>query len=201
MTIAAEVRTTPCVVLESGDHMDAAEFHRRYLLHPYLKKAELIDGVVYVPSPARSPQHGNPQFRLIGKLSQYSERIPGVTGDDNATLRLGPKNEPQPDVMLRWDAAHGGRSRLDEDGYVTGVPDLIAEISGSSHSYDLHEKKELYRRIGVQEYLVWQTEDGRIDWWELAHGEYVPLPVDADGFIRSRVFPGLVLNPAELLGP
>ena len=59
MTTATISRQTSAHELEQGDHMDAAEFHRRYLLHPWLRKAELIDGVVYVPSPARSRQHGH----------------------------------------------------------------------------------------------------------------------------------------------
>ena len=180
MTVTTGPGDARRTVLESGDRMDATEFHRRYLLHPEIKRAELIDGRVYVQGRVSSVGHAQPHLQLVG----------GV-----------PKTEPQPDVMLRWDADHGGRSSIDGDGYVIGVPELIGEISGRSHSYDLHEKKELYRRIGVQEYLVWQTEDGRIDWWELVHGEYVPLPVDADGFIRSRVFPGLALSPAQLVGP
>lgn len=198
MTTATISRQTSAHELEQGDHMDAAEFHRRYLLHPWLKKAELIDGVVYVPSPARSRQHGHPHFQLIGEMHAYAKITPGVIGDDNATYRAGPRDEPQPDVMLRWDAGHGGRSYLDDGGYVSGVPELVAEVSGSSRSYDLHEKKDLYRRMGVQEYVVWQTEEGRLDWWELADGEYVPLPPEADGTIRSRVFPGLTLRPADL---
>lgn len=36
------------VTLESGDHLDRAEFHRLYTLRPDLAKAELVDGVAYV---------------------------------------------------------------------------------------------------------------------------------------------------------
>jgi len=188
-----------CPALESGDHMDAAEFHRRYEQRHDLKKAELIDGVVYVPSPARSAQ-SNARFRLIGELGMYARSAAGVIGATRATLRAGPRNEPQPDVMLCWDAEHGGRSRVDADSYLTGAPELVAEVAASSLAYDLYEKKELYRRLGVQEHLVWQVEDRRIDWWELRDGEYVRLAADADGRVHSSVFPGLALDVPSLVG-
>ena len=154
MTVTTGPGDARRTVLESGDRMDATEFHRRYVLHPEIKRAELIDGRVYVQGRVSSVGHAQPHFQLVGGLGTYSAATPGASGGNNATFRAGPHDEPQPDVMLRWDADHGGRSSIDGDGYVIGVPELIGEISGSSHSYDLHEKKELYRRVGVQEYLV-----------------------------------------------
>ena len=63
----------------------------------------------------------------------------------------------------------------------------------------MRSKLASYRRAGVQEYLVWRTEDGAIDWWMLEEDEYRPLPAQADGTVRSRVFPGLWLDvPAAL---
>jgi Uma2 family endonuclease len=76
---------------------------------------------------------------------------------------------------------------------------LIVEIAVSSASYDLHDKLKAYRRNGVQEYLVWQIYDKRLDWFRLSEGEYVPLEPDADGVVRSQVFPGLHLAVAALL--
>ena len=62
------------VSLESGDHLTREEFHRRYCARPDIKKAELIDGVVYVPSPVRSRQHGRPHSFVIGWLAVYVSR-------------------------------------------------------------------------------------------------------------------------------
>ena len=50
--------------LESGDRLTRAEFLRRYDAMPDLKKAELIEGVVYVPSPVRQKYHGRPHLGL-----------------------------------------------------------------------------------------------------------------------------------------
>jgi Uma2 family endonuclease len=118
---------------------------------------------------------------------------------DNATVRLDMDNEVQPDALLRLK--QGDTSRISEDGYVEGAPELVVEIAGSSAAYDLHDKLRVYRRNGVQEYIVWQVCEGQIDWFELREGEYVPLAADESGTLNSRAFPGLRLAaPAMLQG-
>jgi Uma2 family endonuclease len=75
----------------------------------------------------------------------------------------------------------------------------VAEIAASSAAIDLGDKKRAYRRNGIREYIVWQVFEQRLDWFYLQEGEYVPLPVDEDGVIRSQVFPSLRLAAADLL--
>ena len=200
MASAKSFGAAACPALESGDRMDRDEFHRRYLLRPDIKKAELINGVVYVASPVRITQHASPHFRLITKLGVYAEATPGVEGADNGSILIGPRDEPQPDVMLFWDEAHGGQLQLDDEGYAVTPPELAAEVSASSLSYDLHDKKDLYQRAGVRENIVWQVEEGRIDWWILVDGVYTPRAPDAGGVIHSVVFPGLDLDVRALAG-
>jgi Uma2 family endonuclease len=124
---------------------------------------------------------------------------PGVKLHDNATIRLDLDNEFQPDVLLRIEPTVGGRSRISADDYVEGAPELIMEIASSRTSYDLHDKLKVYRRNRVQEYVVWQIGDRRVDWFVLGEDEYVPLSADAAGVIRSQVFPGLHLAVEALL--
>ena len=185
--------------LENGDRLTLCEFERRYALRPDLKKAQLIEGIVYMPSPVRFATHGEPHAAILGVLLHYSAFTPGVSVGDNSTVRLDLDNEPQPDVLLRIEPEAGGRSRLSDDDYVEGPPELIVEIAASSASIDLHDKLRAYRRNGVQEYVVWRTQEQRIDWFELADGDYRPLPADDAGVIRSRVFPGLRLAVPALL--
>jgi Uma2 family endonuclease len=170
---------------------------------PHLKHAELIEGVVYVPSPVCHLEHGKPHSLMMIWLGSYFAATPGVDISDNATVRLDSAhtdlNEPQPDALLRLEPSAGGTSRVGPDGYIEGAPELIAEIAASSAAYDLHDKKDAYQRCGVQEYLVWQVYDRRIDWWELREGVYQPLPADEQGIVASRVFPGLWLQRAALL--
>lgn len=185
--------------LEAGDHLTRCEFERRYEARPEIKKAELIEGVVYMPSPVRIKGHGRPHGRIMTWLGTYVVATPGVDLADNTTIRLDLDNEPQPDALLRLEPEVGGRSQISEDDYLEGAPELVVEVAASSASYDLHEKLRAYRRNGVQEYVVWRVYDKQIDWFHLLDGEYVRLTPDADGMIHSRVFPGLRLAVAALL--
>ena len=196
---ARRPRAATCIpALENGDRLTRCEFERRYAARPDLKKAELIEGVVYMPSPVRLA-HSGPHAMIQTVLLVYTAFTPGVRGDDNATVRLDLDNEPQPDVLLRIEEEAGGQSRVSDDGYLEGAPELVVEVAASSASIDMHDKLRVYRRNGVREYVVWRTHEQRIDWFELADGEYRPLPPDDEGVIHSRVFPGLRLDAGALL--
>jgi Uma2 family endonuclease len=185
--------------LENGDRLTRAEFERRYEAMPDLKKAELIEGVVYMASPLRLKAHGEPHAFIMGWLAVYKAATPGVQLADNTTVRLDAENEAQPDALLRIES--GGQSTISEDDYVEGAPELVVEIAASSASYDLHDKLRAYRRNQVQEYLVWCVRDRQINWFRLKEGEYVELPRNEEGIIYSKIFPGLVLDcPALLAG-
>lgn len=184
--------------LRAGDRLTRAEFERRYEHMPQLKKAELVEGVVYMPSPVSTEEHGGPHFDLITWLGVYRARTFGVQGGDNATLRLDLDNEPQPDAFLRILPEFGGQSRT-RDGYIEGAPELIAEVAASSVSYDLHDKLNAYRRNGVREYVVWRVWDRTIDWFVLRDGQYRNLPLAPLGWYQSEVFPGLWLEPSALV--
>ena len=70
------------------------------------------------------------------------------------------------------------------------------EVAVSSRTRDLGIKKEMYGRMGVQEYLVAVTRRARVVWNILTPDGYQPLDPDPDGVIRSRCFPGLWLDTA-----
>ncbi len=186
-------------VLENGDHLTAAEFLRRFRAMPDTKKAELVAGIVHMASPVRADHHGDPDFLLHGLLSSYAMRVRGVAGSTNATVRLSPDDVLQPDICLRLLPENGGRSIPDDEGYLCGPPELVVEIAASSVSIDTREKLRAYRCAGVKEYIVWRTEDEAIDWWHRVEDDYLPIPPDEDGILRSRCFPGLWLNAEALL--
>src|SRR5215470_16138415 len=192
-------RDSDVLPLENGDRLTRAEFERRYEAMPHLKKAELIEGVVYVPSPVRHRYHGHQHAHLINWLGHYEVGTPGVEVSGNVTVRLDLDNEPQPDALLFIDPACGGQARIDADGYIEDAPELVAEVAASSASYDLHAKLRVYRRNGVREYIVWRVLEQEIDWFVLRAGQYERLSLDADGLWRSTVFAGLWLDPAALV--
>jgi len=201
----------PVPALQNGDRLTRDEFERRYEAMPHAKTAELIEGTVYQPHPVHTGSHGESHTHLITWLGPYAASTSSVEVADNATVRLDLDNAPQPDVLLRIKEGCGGQSRISDDDYVEGAPELVVEIAHSSAgsgatecspecaAYDLHDEKRAYRRDGVQEYLVWEIEDERVDWFVLEGGEYLPLTPSAEGHLESRVFPGLVLEVDALL--
>jgi Uma2 family endonuclease len=192
-------RTTmkaPSALVE-GQRLDQPTFHALYEAMPPGTRAELIDGVVYMPSPA-SLDHGFAQVPVIVWLDYFAEKTPGLQVLDNATTILGWKSEPQPDALLRVLPECGGRSH-DEKGYVHGAPELVAEVSKATRYVDLGPKKADYERAGVLEYVVRAIEPDEIFWFGQEQGVLVARPVDDDGLYRSAAFPGLWLDPAALL--
>lgn len=185
--------------LENGDRLSRAEFERRYNAMPNLKKAELIEGVVFMPSPVRHQQHGHPHSCLITWLGTFEAHTSDVQTSDNSTLRLELNNEPQPDAVLLKVPPRHGNAIISEDGYIEGAPEIIAEVAASTVSLAANAKFHIYERAGVQEYIIWRIQNQAIDWFILQDGHYERLSADADGVFKSRVLPGLWLDPHALL--
>jgi Uma2 family endonuclease len=184
--------------LRPGQHLSRAEFERRYDAMPELKKAELIDGVVYMPSPV-TRDHFKPHFDAITWLGAYSTFTPGVEGGDNGSLRLDLESMPQPDAFLRIQETHGGQSCVDADGYIAGAPELVVEVAVSNAAFDLDVKLPFYQRNTVREYFVWRVPEKVIDWFTLRGGKFARLRPGTGGLYRSKVFPGLWLDAEALL--
>jgi Uma2 family endonuclease len=184
------------VPLHSGDVLSVAEFHRRYSQHPEIKQADLVEGVVYVSSPvyiAHSKAHG----QIVFWAGSYLAFTPAIHMGDNQSVRLDNDNEVQPDVCLWLDEKQGGNVQISEDGFLLGAPDLVIEVAASSASYDLYQKRRVYQRSGVREYLVLVAYEEEARWFSLQDGVFQPITAE-DGVLRSRIFPGLWLNPDHI---
>ena len=184
--------------LEAGDHLDQATFHARYEAMPPDFRAELIGGVVFVPSPLRK-EHGSHHALVMGWLTNYWIATPGTETLDNTTAILGDESEPQPDAALIIEPESGGQTSVSEDGYATGPPELIVEVASSSESIDLHRKRRDYEQAGVLEYVVVVLRQRVVRWFVLQDGTYREVEADASGLFKSRVFPGLWLDAPALL--
>jgi Uma2 family endonuclease len=185
--------------MENGDRLTRDEFERRYDAMPNLKKAELIEGEVYMPSPVRQRRHSRPHVHLSYWLVHYEANTPGVEAGDNSSVRLDLDNEPQPDSLLFVQPENRGRVKISVDDYIEGAPELVAEISSSTASLDLGKKLHVYRRSGVLEYIVWRVSDREIDWFVLRDGQYQRLAPWPDGILHSTAFPGLWLDAGALV--
>jgi Uma2 family endonuclease len=182
---AKPVRRPP---LQNGDRLTRAEFERRYAALPNLRKAELIEGVVQMPSPVHV-EHMEADLAVITWLGVYVAMTPCVRGGGDGSVRLDADNAVQPDALLRIDERCGGQSRVTADGFIEGAPELVVEISGSTVSYDLHAKFNIYRRAGVREYVVWRVYDGAVDWFLLEEGRYSPKRPTRRAAITARSSP------------
>lgn len=151
-----------------------------------------------MPSPVSAKSHGDPHFMMNTWLGVYCASVPGLIGSDNATLRLDLLNELQPDVMLRFTPEYGGRVQMDEAGYLAGTPELILEIAASSTSYDMNQKRGVYARHGVQEYIVVLTYEQQVIWFSLEDGAYQQIETNEQGMVQSNIFPGLWLLPSAI---
>lgn len=199
-TVTQQIEDTERIPpLVAGDRLTRDEFERRYHAMPEVKKAELIEGVVYMPSPVSHARHGAPHALLTAWLVNYMTHTPGVDVGDNSTVRLDLDNEPQPDANLRILPELGGQTEDNEGGYIEGPPELTAEVTATTAAYDLHDKLNAYRRNGVREYVVWRVVDEEIDWFVLHRGRYEKLARSEDRIFRSVVFPGLWLDADALL--
>lgn len=200
-THAAPEETTNGTIppLVHGERLARPEFERRYHAMPPHVKAELIEGVVSMPSPVRSEEHAEPHAGLIGWLVYYRAFTPGTAVNADGTVRLGSSSEPQPDAAIFIRPESGGRVRISADDYVEGGPELVAEVAASSIPLDTGPKFQMYLRYDVQEYIIWRVPHQEIDWFVRRAGQFVRLDPDASGVYRSEVFPGLWLDAAALL--
>ncbi|MBI4606807.1 MAG: Uma2 family endonuclease [Planctomycetes bacterium] len=181
--------------LEAGDSLTREEFIRRWQASPEVKKAELIGGIVYMP-PVGS-EHGESSPGLVSFLHYYAGHTPGCVAGENSTWHML-EDAPQPDAHLRILRECGGASWV-ERGFLHGAPELAAETALSSSSYDLHQKKDLYEKAGVQEYVAYLLRERRIAWFRLVGDKFQEVEAPSEGILRSTVFPGLWLDVPAFL--
>lgn len=186
--------------LRGGEHLSRQEFERRYHAMPHVTHAELIEGVVHMPSPLHYTSHSQPHGLILCWIGVYGAATPGTNFGDNASVRLKTSTELQPDVLLRLETSAGGSSSISEDDFIEGAPELVVEIAASSAAYDTGIKRQLYQEAGVQEYLVWEVLEHQLTWWVQHEDRYHVLAPDEQGIFASRVFPGLWLPGPALLG-
>lgn len=186
----------PAAELVTGMRMTREEFLAVWEELPDVKRAELIDGEVWVASPL-SIEHSKPETAFGLALSIYAVRTPGCGSGQNATWQML-DSEPQPDVFLRIHEEYGGQS-WEGDRFYEGAPELAVEICVTSRDYDFGPKLHLYRRAGVREYITLETFRNRIVWRALEEDRYREVAPDENGVYRSERFPGLWLDSKALI--
>lgn len=211
-SVARITKPVAVPLLRDGDRMTSAEFLRRYEADPYVVRAELLKGVVYINArrqvidgkerimpPISGGGHSGPQANVMTLLGVYAAQTAGVVLNGPTTVHMSDETNPEPDALLRILPEYGGRSTLGEDDFIDGPPELVVEISNTSASRDMGARLEAYQDDGVKDYLVWRTGVETVDWFVLRRRKYVSLTPGADGVVKSETFPGLWLDVPALL--
>jgi Uma2 family endonuclease len=193
MPLAAPVSPPP---LLEGDTLTSDEFLCRWEEIADLKRAELIEGIVYMPSPV-SLGHGRFESFLNIWLGFYATGTPGCLPSLEATWLMVGRNVPQPDVTLTILPEYGGQSGI-KGPFHAGAPELIVEVAVSSYSRDFGAKRRLYESMGVREYLIALPGEEKLVWHVLTPAGFQTLEPGTDGVYRSSCFPGLWLAPDAL---
>ena len=131
------------------------------------KRAELIDGQIYMMAPP-SARHQDIVFSLSRKIADYIDKKRGdckiylapyavfLTGDD--------RNYVEPDISVICD-----KNKLDEHGCV-GAPDWVIEVaSPSTEQMDYGVKLFKYRSAGVKEYWIVNPMKHIVNVFDLAY--------------------------------
>lgn len=183
--------------LEAGSRLDQKTFHKRYCATPEDFRAELIEGMVVIPSRS-TISHGTFRAALVACLGIYETATPGTNGVGPVTLILGAESEPQSDGSLYILPELGGQCRI-VDEYLAGPPELLVETASSSEAHELHGKYRDYEKAGVLEYVVILLREQAVRWFVRRNDQFESLTPDSAGVFRSLVFPGLWLDSGALL--
>jgi len=138
-----------------------------YLTWPDDERWEIINGTAYNMSPAPTIKHQDivSNFHIILKTSPANQCYTGIAPTD---IVFDEYNVVEPDVFVICD-----RKKL-LNTHIQGAPDLIIEvISKSTELKDRREKRLLYEKFGVNEYIIVFAEEEYIERYTLNERKFV----------------------------
>ena len=154
---------------------------------------EIINGEAYAMTPAPSLKHQEvvSNFHIRLKTDPQNRCYTAISPTD---VVIDDFNVVQPDVFVVCD-----QSKLKET-HVQGAPDLIVEVlSKATQLKDKREKKTLYERYGVREYLLVYPEDEMVERYHLVNGQYLSADVfNWDETLKLVALPDITINLWEI---
>ena len=129
-----------------------------YITWPDGERWELIDGQAYNMTPAPSFRHQKIVFNFASLLRDALKGNPCVAGIAPTDVVLSESDVVQPDVFVVCD------EKKITEANIQGAPDLIIEvISPATALKDKREKKALYEKHGVKEYIIVDPTDQYVE--------------------------------------
>lgn len=174
--------------------MDARFTYEDYCSWGDDERWELIEGVPYCMTPAPTLQHQIISRNLLTTLTLFLSGKSCRPFAAPTDVVLDEHNVVQPDILVVCD------KRKMAGTNIQGAPDLVAEIlSPATSRKDRREKKTLYERFGVREYLVMDPANETVERFRLIKGKYgSPDVFGWDETMTLAVFPELELRLWEI---
>jgi Uma2 family endonuclease len=161
-----------------------------YLAWPDDERWELIDGEAYNMTPAPSFKHQKIVFNFASLLRDAFKGNPCVAGIAPTDVVLSEYDVVQPDVFVVCD-----KKKITEAN-IQGAPDLIVEVlSPATALKDKREKKNLYEKYGVKEYIIVEPAAQYVERFLLEEGG---LYVKSEIFGPKEVLPLVSLKEIEI---
>lgn len=167
-----------------------------YLTWPDDERWEIIDGEAYAMTPAPTTKHqriSRELGRIVVSFFHGKSCEPFIAPTD---VVLDETNIVQPDILVVCDP-----SKITEKN-IQGAPDLVVEILSPATSIkDRREKRQLYERFGVREYIMIDPYGEAAERFTLDEKRYgAPDIFNWDELFRSSAFPELTLPLWEIFG-
>ncbi len=138
-----------------------------YLTWPDDERWEVIDGQAYAMTPSPTPRHQRIAGNFYRKLADLLSGKPCQVFIAPLDVRFDRYNFVQPDVLVVCDPG-----KITER--IEGAPDVVIEVlSPSTGLKDKREKKALYERFGVREYILVHPEELLIERYWLEGGKFL----------------------------
>lgn len=168
--------------------------YKDYQGWPEGERWEIINGNAYAMTPAPSTKHQQISLYLSTIIGQFFKGSGCQPFSAPTDVVFDEQNVVQPDLLVICD-----KSKITEAN-IQGAPDLIVEIlSPSTAVKDKREKKSLYERFGVREYLIVYPAEELVERHLLKEGRFeVPEVFGWDEVLPIASFPDLRLNLWEV---
>jgi Uma2 family endonuclease len=165
-----------------------------YSAWPADERWEIIGGEAYLMTPAPTIRHQEISGILYSQFAQFLKGSGCKLFFAPTDVVFDEHNIVQPDLLIVCD-----KNKITANN-IQGVPDLIIEIlSPSTALKDKREKKALYERFGVREYLIVYPAEELVERFVLGDVCFnTPELFGWDEVLPLAIFPELRLNLWEV---
>lgn len=182
--------------------MVTAEKKKKYTVADYMMLEEgapfQLINYDLIMSPSPIPIHQAVSMRLIQAISNFldSKNDNGFLVSAPMDVKFDEGNVLQPDVLYITEER---KAEIIKD-FIIGAPDLVIEILSPSNAYyDLRQKKDIYEKYGVKEYIIIDPVQENADLYVLKdRAYYLHQKAIKNEQLNSVLLPGLKLDLSKL---